>query len=209
MALCSASCIEQTPRWTSSCSIVTRQGGIPYLVFFACNMKFNATVKSPVDGTNITIGAITDYTAWQAAVQHRLVSRTPEGIGEKPAATPTTERLSSCKPEAIANMTHTISFSSKDVDSANFTDWDYWNSICNNYDVYRLAWIGCDNTLYYSGDNSDPGYPFSITSIGNIIPQTNEESVSYGLELSFNERCIPKPIFIANLNDAFLVDVNT
>ena len=210
MALCASACIEQTPRWVGSCSITTRQGGIPYLIFFACNLRFDATVVSPVTGGNVSIGAITDWLSWQTAVQHRLISRTPEGIGQKPAASPTTERLSSCKPEAIANMTHTISFTSKDVDNNNYTDHTYWNAICQNYDVYRLGWLGCDgNTLYYSGDSTDPGYPFSIGSIGNVIPETNDESVSYQLELSFSERCIPTPLFITNLNTAFLVDVNT
>lgn len=207
--LCATDCFQATPRWTGACSIQTRQGGIPYLIFFACNFKFSATVRSPITGGNVTIGAITDYTAWRTAVQHRLVSRSPEGVGEKPAATPTTERLSSCKPEAIANMTHSLSFVSKDMDNTNYSDWTYWNNICSNYDVLRIAWLGCDNLLYYTGDVSDPGFPFSMTGIGNVIPQTNEESISYNMDVSFNFRCIPKPILITNLNDAFLSDINT
>lgn len=209
MALCATDCFEATPRWTSACSITTRQGGIPYLVFFACHFKFNATVKSGLTGGNVTIGAITDFTAWRTAVQHRLISRTPEGIGSKPLPSVTSERLSSCKPEAIANMTHTLTFTSKDMDNTNYSDWDYWNGICENYDVYRVAWLGCDCLLYYTGDSNDPGYSFSMTSIGNVIPETNEESVSYQIEVAFNERCIPKPLSIVSLCDAFLVDVNT
>ena len=209
MSLCASDCFRATPRWTNSCSIQTREGGIPYLLFFACNFKFSATVKSGLTGGDVTIGAITDYTAWRTAVQHKLISRTPEGIGSKPAASPTTERLSSCKPEAISNMTHTINFASKDIDPTNLTDNDYWNSICSNYDYYRVGWMGCDDLVYYSGDASDPGYPFSLTSIGNVIPETNEESVSYEVAISFNERCIPYIIKVTSINDAFIADVNS
>lgn len=210
MALCSSDCFRATPRWTNACSIQTREGGIPYLVFFSCNFKFGAVVKSGLTGGDVTIGAITDYTAWRTGVQHKLISRTPEGIGEKPATSPTTERVSSCKPESISNMTHTINFTSKDVDTTNLTDVEYWNDICSNYDYYRIGWLGCDDEIvYYTGDASDPGFPFSLTTLSDVFPQTNEESFSYQIGVSFNNRCLAVPLKVTSLNDAFISDVNT
>lgn len=208
MALCASDCIQAAPRWTNACNITTRSGGIKNLVFFTCNFKFNANVVTP-SGATVAIGSATDYTQWRIAVANRLISRTPDGYGEKPLSSFTTERLVACSPEAIVSETHTVSFISKDVDATNLDDCTYWNTVRNNYYTYRLGWIDCNGYFYGSGDSTDPGLAFVPTALGMVIPNNNDESIYYQADLSFKNSGIICPQNIVNLNDAFLVDVNT
>lgn len=208
MAICSNLCFVEVPRWTSVCNIQTREGGIPYLLFAACNVKFSATISKPGGGT-VEIGAITDYLSWKALVDNNLLSRSPEGIGDKPAPTPQLQRVSSCRPEVIVNQTHGINYRTLDIDPTNLTDNSYWNDKCANYSLLRLMWMDCNNIIHYSGDISDPGYAYSLTSSGLVIPETNDESQFYQYNAEFKELCIPSIISVVNINDAFVNDVAT
>lgn len=204
--ICSYTCSTATPHWSAgACNIETREGGIPYLIFFACNFKFNASVMS--ENGLITIGAITDYTSWEEGVHNRLISRTPEGLGEKPLGSFTTQRLSSCSPEAIASETQNLSFVSYDTDSTSFTDRTYWNNIRTNYGKFRLAWQDCNGYVHYSGNVADPGFVFVPTALGYVIPQTNDENSFYQADLSFKYSGLPTIINVANINDAFVTNI--
>lgn len=206
--ICSDLCFAAVERWTSVCNIQTREGGIPFLLFAACNVKFSATIAKPGGGT-VAIGAITDYLSWKALVDNNLLSRSPEGIGDKPAPTPQLQRVSSCRPETIVNQTHGVNFRSLDIDPTNLTDNSYWNDKCDNYSLLRVMLMDCNNIIHWTGDVTDPGYSFSGTSTGLVIPETNDESQFYQFNIEFKERCIPKIIQVVSITDAFVNDVAT
>lgn len=214
MSLCSSSCNAAVPRFPTGCTFEKRAGGVPNLLFLSCNARFavapatSVSVTTPT-GSTILVGRITDYTSWAILVQNNMVRLSPEGLGEKPASSFTTQRFASCRPEEISQETHGINFQSFQVDNDNYYDRTYWQNIRQNFTKFRLAWLDCDGILYYTGDPADPGFEFVPTELGYIQPQTNTEKAHYQANLSFNYEGIPAPIEIANLDAALNVDVNT
>lgn len=216
MSLCSPSCGNSTeaPRFPAGCLFETRKGGIPNFIFLNCTARFagdgetTVTLTDP-NGVNFQVGKITDSTSWAALVQHGMARLSPEGIGEKPESTYTTQRLSSCRPEEIASETHAINLQSFQMDEDNFYDHTYWKKVRTNYSKYRVVYWDCAKNLYYSGDVEDPGFEFSPTRLGYTIPNNNNENAFYQANLSFIHEGDPTPIFIPGLPEALTIDVNT
>lgn len=215
--LCATDCITNgaVPRWGNGCgNIQKRDGGIPNLIFMACNMRFatvaegSIQVKTPT-GSMVNIGVITDFTSWATAVTHNLIRISPEGIGEKPESTFTNARFSSCRPEEIASETHLLNFTSYDIDPDNFYDRSYWNTIRLNYGKYRVMYLSCGNILNYSGDVEDPGFEFSPTVLGYVKPPNKEDKDFYRVNLSFIYAGIPDMIEVVNLSEALNIDANS
>lgn len=208
LTLCASACREETPvAWDNACNdITTRSGGIENLIFFSCDWTFSGTVT--IDGVDTQIGAITDYTQWAIGVANRFIVRSPVGIGEKPAATPTTQKLTSCTPDQVTGETHAVNFQSFAADTTNLTDCTYWNGIKTNYYKFRVAWLGCDELVYVKS-STEPGFQFSYSSLGYI--QTNDSKTPnyYEANLTFDYLGIPCPYEVPNLEGAFNTDVLT
>lgn len=214
MALCASSCNAAVPRWVGGCNIQTRDGGINQLIFLSCNWKFatvaegSVTITTPTGGSIVT-GVITDYTSWAIGVQNNMIRPSPEGLGEKPEPSSTLTRFSSCRPEEIESTTHQVNFQSFDVDTDNYYDRTYWNTICTDYGKYRFLYRGCTGLVYYTGDPSDPGFRFTPQVIDNVIPQLQDNKQFYQANLSFLFNCIPEPLNVVNLDTALDIDVNS
>lgn len=214
MSLCASSCNAPVQRWAGGCSFNKRAGGIPNLIFISCNLQFAVAPATSVSvitpaGTTISMGRITDYTSWALAVQNNMARQSPEGIGEKPESAFTNARFSSCRPEEIASETHTVNFQSFDIDPDNFYDRTYWNSVRTNYTKYRLMYMDCNGIIYWTGDPSDPGFEFSPTALGYIIPNTSNDKAYYLANTSFIYEGIPAMVEVPNIEAAFNIDVNT
>lgn len=181
----------------------------------SCNVRFAGDGETSVSlttptGSTIQVGKITDYTSWALLVQNNMVRISPEGLGDKPESTYTQQRLSSCRPEQIASETHTINFQSYQVDTVNFSDRTYWNTVRNNFDKYRLVYIDCNGIIYYSDDVEDPGFEFVPTALGYVMPQIGQtDSAYYQANLSFVYEGIPAMVEVPNIDEAFTIDVNT
>lgn len=218
MALCSSSCGNNAavPRFPTGCVFDKRKGGIPNLIFISCNWRFagdgetTVAVTTPT-GSTIQVGKITDWWAWALGVQHNMIRISPEGLGDKPESSFTTARFSSCRPEEIASETHNINFQSYQIDADNFSDRTYWQTVRTNFTKYRLLYWDCNGIIYYSGDVTDPGFEFVPTSgPGYIIPQIGQtDNAYYQAALSFVYEGIPAMIEVANIEEAFTIDVNT
>lgn len=207
MGICANTCAPDAPYWSAdACNIQTSPGGIAFLIFAVCNFRFNAIITK-ADGTTVSIGAITDPESWRVAVHNRLISRSPEGYGEKPSSSFTTERVRACTPEGIASKTHSVNFISKDTDPVNFTDVDYWTNIETNYDRFRLMYQGCNEIIYYSGDADDPGFQFTPTVLGYVKPNNNDENDFYEANMSFKYRGIVPKIEVIGIDSAFVESI--
>lgn len=216
MSLCASSCNAAVPRWSGGgCGNITkRSGGISNLIFLSCNWKFATAAEGAVDvttptGDTISVGVITDYTSWAIGVQNNMIRISPDGLGDKPESTFTTARFSSCLPEEIASETHVVNFRSYDIDSVNYYDRTYWNTVRTNIGKYRLIYLNCDNIVHYTGDVSDPGFEFSPSVLGYVIPQTKEEKAYYQANLSFIYEGIPDFVDVVNLSEALNIDANS
>lgn len=214
MSLCASSCNAAVERWAGGCSFTKRAGGIPNLIFISCNLQFAVAPATSVSvvtpsGSTISMGRIEDYTSWALAVQSNMARQSPEGIGEKPESAFTNARFSSCRPEEIASETHTVNFQSFDIDAVNFYDRTYWNSVRTNYTKYRLMYMDCNGIIYWTGDPSDPGFEFSPTALGYIIPNTSNDKAYYLANTSFIYEGIPAMVEVPNIEAAFNIDVNT
>lgn len=213
--LCASSCNAAVPRWSGACDITKRAGGISNLIFTSCNWKFATVAEGAINvttptGAIISVGLITDYTSWALGVQHNMIRISPEGIGEKPASSFTTEKFSSCRPEEISSETHAVNFKSFDTDPDNFYDVTYWNSIRRNYGKYRLMYYDCASIIYYSGDVEDPGFQFiPTTGPGYIIPPGKENKSYWEANLSFLFDGNPDMIEVANIAEALNIDANS
>lgn len=216
--LCATDCISNgaVPRWGNGCgNIQQRAGGISSLLFFACNMRFATVAEGSISlttptGTTISMGLITDYTSWALAVQNNMIRPSPLGIGEKPASSFETEKLTSCRPAAISSETHVINFKSFDTDPDNFYDVAYWNRIRREYGKFRFVYKDCGGIVYYTGDVEDPGFEFTPTSgPGYIIPPGVETNSYWEANLSFLFDGNPDMIEVVNLSEALNIDANS
>jgi hypothetical protein len=204
MSLCISDCAIPTPLSFDECNVQTRVGGIPRLIFFACDWRFDGTVK--IDGEDVEVGPITDIAAWQLGVANRKISRTPIGYGEKPETSTTTERIAACLPEAIATETHVLNFISKAFDNDNSLDCVYFNQIRLEYLQYRIGWVDCTGRVYV-GNPASPGFAFVPTSWAHIIPDNNDELQFYQANSEFKFQGIVCPIVVPNFDQAFNVPV--
>lgn len=206
MPLCANSCSVSPPAWTSACNVQTTPGGIPFLIFAACNFRFDATITK-ADGTTVAIGAITDPESWRIAVHNRLIARSPEGYGEKASSTFTVERVIACSPETIASKTHVLNFISKDTDAVNFLDVTFWDDIELNYGQYRLMYQACNEVIHYTGEISDPGFNWVPTQLGYIKPNNNQENDFWEANVSWQYRGAIKRIEVIGIDSAFVEDI--
>lgn len=217
MSLCSSSCGNnaEAPRFPTGCDVEQRKGGIPNLIFISCNVRFAGDGETSIPlttptGSTINVGKITDYTSWALLVQNNMVRISPEGLGDKPESSYTLERVSSCKPEQIASETHVVNFQSKQVDGDNFYDRTYWQQVRTQFNKYRLLYIDCNGIIYWTGDPEDPGFEFTPTVLGYIMPQIGQtDNAYYQANLSFVYSGIPAMILVANIMEALTIDVNT
>ncbi len=199
LTLCATDCHVNPPCFAEDCDITTRPSGIQFLIFFACDFSFDATVDA------VPYGPIADYTVWETAIANGHIGLSPEGFGSKPQSTPQTERVSACLPEAIISETHTIAFTSKSMDNTNLTDATYWNNIKTNYKRYRLGYVGCDG-YFYGKSTTEPGYVFTPSALGLIKEDNNDTVDRYEANLSFKHNGIVIPQEITNLLTAFNTD---
>ena len=203
LVFCASSCANAVPNFPANCDIDTRPAGINFLVFFACDWTFSGNV------TGIgPVGAITDVTQWTLGVDNNKIGLSPEGFGEKPLSTFTNERISACLPEAIVSEIHQVNFTSKAMDNTNLTDCTFWNTIRNDYNRYRVGWIGCDG-FYYGLGATEPGFRLSIQAAGSVVENNNDTAQRYEFNFSFNHSGIVCPQNVPNLMDAFASDAGS
>jgi hypothetical protein len=174
MALCNAACAVDVPVFTGAgCNVTTRKGGISFVGFIKCNYVFTD---------------ITDAAEWTSAVTANEVHILPEGVGSKPATTPTNLKLSSCRPETMVGETHAVNFRTYNVDDTTLTDFVSHNDIKVNIESYRMFWIGCDGLFYldptYATESA--GFEASAPTWSYVVDEDSNTPAMYEIELTFD-----------------------
>lgn len=151
--LCPPSCAVNVPKITGAgCRIVTRPAGIDRVVIARCDLEFTD---------------ITDLDEWDTHMTADKVHATGKILGQKPKGSLSKRKLASCVPERPVNATRQISWRDANADNTAFTEYDFYNTLQLNSDIYMLGWVTCDDLFYgwatdwsvevddTRGDNSD------------------------------------------------------
>lgn len=192
---CSESCdIEPIPALTASvCEDQTEQGGISYVLWWSCNVRFavrdsgeTVDLKTPT-GTTIQVGEITDTASWQLLKDNNMVGISPIGRGDLPAPSANTKKRKSCKPEEDVSYTYGMNFTWDQFDSAVLdgaapeSD-EYVLDIAKNISKYGFTFIGCSGVFYFNNRDGVPWFNFSGAPT-KVIP---EDGVSDTTEYVFS-----------------------
>lgn len=208
MALCVSTCAVDTPLiWAQECDFQKRESGILNLIFFRCDWQFSGNVT--INNEVLAIGPVTDLDAWRTGITNRFIVKSPDGFGDEPQPSFTTERVTSCVPEAITGETHVVNFTSKNTDPDNLTDCTWWNDIRLDYNRFRFGYCTCDGFYYGDTDANEPFFRWAPTQWGRIIDEDSNVPQKYEVSLSWNLLGLICPRDIPGLKDIFNIDVPT
>lgn len=147
MAICSTPCQVKPPAWASTCKNGARLGGIPYLVFFACDI-YQTIANFAADDFSI----IAD---WCTGIEAGDIQISPPLVASKPVASFTKKRTISCAPERPVGAARTISFTSAQVDNTaigarnvQYTDIDFWNTVLEDQAELLAGYIDCEGRFW-------------------------------------------------------------
>lgn len=205
--LCLTDCVRDTPSFGGVCEQPMVRGGIPYIIIFSCDWQFGGDVT--INGVDTTIGAITDYTQWTIGVQNKKIVRSPKGIGSKPTSEFATTERSSCDPPEIIDETHILNFLSKEFDADDGEICAFWQDVRTNYRKFRIGYQDCDGRVYVSSSIGQPGWQFSLTAAGLVIPETSQEPAYFEFNSSWREQGFSCPVVVPNIDEAFNADILT
>lgn len=177
MAICAATCSITVPdNDFDACNIAPRDGGLSRAIFFACDHTFTL---------------ITDLGEWTTDIGTDDIHSTGRIKGQLPAGTTTTQKFSSCDPEQITGRVNTMTYVDYNKSATNL-DFDFYDDLEANPDKYKVAFLDCNNNLYYSVDS------FSLQS-DYIIPEDKKEPAHWAVTITFEGR-LPKPQNIPGLD---------
>lgn len=130
MAVCG--CNTDVPcAYGNACGVTTKPGGIVFIGFIRCDYEFTD---------------ITDNCEWETAILNRDAVWSNMLVGEKRKAT-FVKKETHCGPEQVMGGEKSIEF--KDYNTGTITTvYDFWNTILDNPEAYRLVFLTCDGWLY-------------------------------------------------------------
>jgi len=172
-----------TPLVLGTCTQQFLKGGIRALAFLKCNASFDDVS-----------GGITDVQAWEDLVLSSDLVFTGSLIGSKPKGSATKLRTQSCAPEVVTARVQTLSFRDFNADLDNLTQYDFWNSIQNNYSTLQLLYITCEGYVYGPFDNGS----WSI-DVDDVRNETSEEPVFMDGSISISKLTLTKPVLVAGI----------
>lgn len=169
-----------TPLVLGSCTQTFMKGGLRALAFLKCNASFDDVS-----------GGIEDVTAWETLVESGDLVFTGPIIGSKPKGTATRLRTQSCSPEVVTARTQTINFRDFNADLDTLTQYDFWNSIQNNYSTLQLLYITCEGYVYGPFDNG-----IWTIDVDDVRNETSEEPVFMDGSISISKLELTKPVLV-------------
>lgn len=138
-------------------------GGISSIVFASCRVKFN-DIKDPVE--------------WCTYVHKGDIVVTNEVMGKKDKSAFNTKMVSACRPEVTVGKTNTIAYTDFNLDTINYKDYDFYNTIQKNIRNYKVGYIKCDGSFTGFIDG------LSI-KVDPVIEDTVNGSTFWDVELSW------------------------
>lgn len=181
MAFCDPNCEITVPQSTgTSCNPTRRKGGIPWLLFAACN----------VDTTDL----FEDLPRLQALAGSCRVRLVGSVLGSKGADSVTTRRLNSCGAEEPIAGSMVFTITDNNADNVTFKDITFWNTIRNTPSKYQIGYITCENikfgfyerfastVSFQIEDNSETGLAFhqgdiTIPTLEIGTPETLSDAI--------------------------------
>jgi len=155
MAICDSGCfVPLPPPYSNACGVVTKPGGINRIGFLMCDFEFTD---------------ITNQAEWDNAIANGDAVWSGLLYASKPKPSFTKKRVNGCSQERVVGIQKTITFQDYNDDdgTGRSTPCEFWNTIQENPDAYRLVFITCDDYLYGPIDN------FTL-EIGETIEDTKE-----------------------------------
>jgi len=168
------------------CTIVPRTGGIKKIAYQKCNASFEDASE----------GGITDIDAWTDGIEAGDIVVTGDLLAQKPKGSTTKTRVASCLPEVVTGQQQTVQFRDYNADSDTMTEFDFYNSITENYASLNLLLITCDDRVYLY----DAG-TWSI-ELDDVIPETVEEGAYMDGTILINKLGLAVPVSVPGLTDA-------
>ena len=182
---CSTLCTKEIPVYSiDSCGIITKKGGISYLVFAKCNAA-------------IPYSDPCDQTLWDALIADCSLRITGQLVGSKAATSYTKMKVSSCLSEQVTGGEQTIVF--KDYNSSlSNTTYDFYNAILASPSAYLVGWVNCTGELYGF-------YPFTIEA-SEVIDEDFKGTTHFEGSIMIQEKTIIKPTSIPSTLIPALLD---
>jgi hypothetical protein len=171
MAICNSVCAPALPlSYAAGCGIVSRAGGIKFLVFIKCDYEFT-DIGSRVE--------------WEAAVASNDVVISGLVLGQKPKGSFTKKRVASCQPEAVVGAEKTLTFQDYNTDTVTVGEggclaYSFWNTILQEPSSYKFGYYSCDGRFY--GVIND----FQI-EVDEVIEDNNTGSIYFDGTISWNQ----------------------
>lgn len=139
---------------------------------------------------------ISSVAEWEALIASGDIIITRQVLGEKTEGSPTTLRVASCLPEIVTGRTQTINFQDYNADDENYTHYDMWISLQENYGALIFFYITCDELVYGPFANGT-----FVLDVDDIRPQTSEEPMYIGGSVTINKKLMTKPVKVAGILD--------
>jgi hypothetical protein len=185
MALCNNDCVINLPvPLENGCRPEVRNGGISHVLFFHCALRFED---------------VYDLSEWCRYLEEGWLTITKEVLGQKPKASAVRKRQSSCRSEQVIGFDYSVTFQDYNADNVEFSDYDFWNTIQQNQQLFQTAFITCDGHLY--GFDPSTGtfiHNFSI-EISNVIEDDYNGSSYWDGSIEWKANKEFKPIYVPGL----------
>jgi hypothetical protein len=190
MALCSLDCSVELPKPLENvCKPQTRNGGISRILFAHCGLRFEN---------------VYDLTEWCRYLEEGWLTSTHEVLGQKPKASATRKKQSSCRSEQVIGFDYSVTFQDYNADNSDFSDYDFWNTVQSNQAQLQVGFLTCDGHLYgfqpfEANDNAGTLIPSFTSEISNVIEDDFNGSSYWDGSIEWKAKYEHKPIYIAGL----------
>lgn len=195
MALCSTNCVVDLPRpLVNQCRPQSRNGGISHIIFMACNA---------------TISDVMDCQVWADLATNGQVVSTLEVLGQKPKANATRKRTSSCRSEQVIGFDYSVTFQDYNADNTDFTDYDFWNTIQQEYTQFQVGFITCDGYLhgfepFTPGGNAGTLITNFTIEVSNVIEDDYNGSSYWDGSIEWKSKAEHKPVLVPGILQAII-----
>lgn len=177
MPLCAPACAVKPPKIPKDCGVNIRPGGIRHIVFAPCSLRFKN---------------IYNLNEWAEYVLKGDIVISSPLVGQKAKGSFTKKRVNSCQPEVVIGIERSITFMDHNADLLEYSDFNFYNQIQANPNLYQFGFITCNNEFYGFIDT------FSI-EVDLVIEDNNNGNSFWDGTISWQGFDMPTPLNIPGL----------
>jgi hypothetical protein len=185
MALCNNDCVINLPvPLENGCRPEVRNGGISHVLFFHCALRFED---------------IYDLSEWCRYLEEGWLTLTKEVLGQKPKGSAVRKKQSSCRSEQVIGFDYSVTFQDYNADNVDFSDYDFWNTVLENQQLFQTAFITCDGHLYGFDPSTGTFIDNFSIEISNVIEDDFNGSSYWDGSIEWKANKEFKPIYVPGL----------